>query len=199
MGPASSYKFIGGAFRRIMNVTPLPNGRIEFTTGGQRFPLEAEDVPALAAAVLGPSSLKQFPRQLGAGQETVSEGTGKTEARVYVPTSDGGAERNLNFAKANLAAYLTWVEREPERKKAQQAAMEKVRQAEKAMEELKASVRNYAAEATLLARALAAYNAFRNTNIGTWEGVFAPFNVDKLTVDRWVRVVQDIDKTTAPK
>lgn len=46
---------------------------------------------------------------------THAVGSGSAIARVYEPTSDDQAQRNLNFALANLNAYKAWVEGKAER------------------------------------------------------------------------------------
>ena len=44
------------------------------------------------------------------GKATVAVGTSPSglQARVYRPTTEEQAKRNLNFAIANLAAYVDW-------------------------------------------------------------------------------------------
>lgn len=113
------------------------------------------------------------------GKKTYRTGYGDVEARVYAPESEGQAQRNLNFARANLKAYLDWMEEEPLRKK-------------KAEEESKS-------REVYSSRALRAYNSQGDTKHTSWESVFSPSAVSKTVVDAWIKLVKDIDASYVPK
>lgn len=183
-----------------MGVFTRPNGRVQFAVGADTFLLEEAQIPALATAILHPKPVRLTSPVFGKdGQETVIVGEGSTEARVYVPTSDGGAERNLNFARANLAAQRIWAEREPERKaKARREADEraaKLAAAQKAMDELAATVGDFTrgvGKSIQRGRALRAYNARYDTTYPSWDRTGASPRI----VDTWIAVVDAIDSTT---
>lgn len=113
------------------------------------------------------------------GKKTYRTGYGDVEARVYAPESEGQAQRNLNFARANLKAYLDWMEEEPIRKK--QAETESKNRE------------------VYSARALRAYNSQGDTKHTSWASVFSPNAVSDTFVDAWIKLVKDIDASYVPK
>ena len=200
MATAPTNFTFANAFNNQMGVVTRPSGRVQFSLDGGGFLLEAAQKAALANAVLNPTSVRLTkPLSRTSEPETVIVGEGKTEARVYVPTSDGGAERNLNFARANLAAQQIWAEREPERKaKARRETDEraaKLAAAQKAMDELAATVGDFTRGVGMSiqrSRALRAYNARYGTTYPSWERTGST----PRTVDTWIAVVDSIDSTS---
>lgn len=119
------------------------------------------------------------------GIVTMRVGIGSTEARVYAPNSRRGAERNLNFAVANLAAYLDWEKREAERLLEEEAKARAERESRDDREEIER-------------RALAAFNDQSGTKHIYWTQAFYPRPLDQTVVDAWSRLVRTID-ASAPK
>lgn len=137
----------------------------------------------LAADMLGTSLIsKKMGRD---GVVTLSVGVGSAEARVYEPTTEQAANRNLNFARANLAAYLRWQDGAAQRRADEIAEAERIAEQEKELKERELTQR----------RSLAAYNDQAGTHHPSWASVFFPRPVDQEVVDAWSQLVRHIDNS----
>ena len=105
------------------------------------------------------------------GKPSLRVGNGSSKAVVYAPTCEQEAQRNLNFARANLAAYTGWLDEAPARAKAELEAKNR---------------KDYER------RGLEAYNMQANSKHSSWSAVFWPRLEDKTVVDAWVKLVKDI-------
>lgn len=94
------------------------------------------------------------------GKASVTVGQGGTQARVYRPTSEEQAIRNLNFALANLEAYVRW----DRQGRAEQARIEQAREENLRKAEAEAKRRE-----TRLKNGLDLYNKVHSTRHMTWD------------------------------
>lgn len=135
--------------------------------------LNARDAADYADAVLKATAYipeaKITPR-FSLTPEHYRVGTGSTQARVNVPDSDTQALRNLNFAVANLRAYVEWVAGSKER-------------ADKEAEELMLLAVN--------SRGLRVFNALNSSDYKSWAEV--PGNNPDLR-DKWKLIAEDAVK-----
>ena len=137
----------------------------------------------LAADMLGTSLIsKKMGRD---GVVTLSVGVGSGEARVYEPTTEQAANRNLNFARANLAAYLRWQDGAAQRVADRLERERKLAEQEKGLKERELTER----------RSLAAYNDQAGTHHPSWKSVFFPRAVDQEVVDAWSKLVRHVDNS----
>lgn len=137
----------------------------------------------LAADMLGTSTARRSKDN--SGLVTFTVGVGSTEARVYEPTTDQGANRNLNFARANLAAYLHWHEDAAQRRADEIERERKLAEQEKELKERELLER----------RSLAAYNDQAGTHHPSWASVFFPRPVEREVVDAWSKLVLHVDNS----
>lgn len=98
------------------------------TAHGRFSVLRDEDLPAFLGAVIDRSTRlgNKIKHVVLDGKPSIKVGDGTKAGIVYKPTTDDQAERNLNFALANLAAYNYWVETgkaEEERKAKREAEL----------------------------------------------------------------------------
>lgn len=130
------------------------------TTGNQSVVLNTEQVVKLSHELLAHSLNTPAVRKLAATDKeplTIAAGqiNSSTEARVYAPADKGAAQRNLNFAIANLAAYNYWVEEGEAKAKA--AAEAKAKAEAEAKRKAKQDEHEYAG-------ALSLYNRVNGTS-----------------------------------
>jgi hypothetical protein len=137
--------------------------------------LNAVDAAAFADAVL--KGTGHIPEAFTHHSDTIPKhyrvGVGNTQARVNVPDSDTQALRNLNFAVANLRAYVEWVAGSEDRAKLE-------------------------AESLMLlavnSRGLRVYNALRRSDYKSWVDV--PGNTQALR-DKWKRIADEASNADA--
>ena len=167
------------------------NGQTVVRTSAATLPLNAKDIPAIAQDLFQSSHDHYSTRVLTAGKanggsDTIVVGYDGTEARVYSPETEQAAQRNLNFALANLAAYNRF-------HKVTKPALEKAK-AEEAVK--KAKIKEAEAEALKGLResadGLAFYNKQNNTTYGSWASI--PF-MGSIVRGQWIELAK-ADKAT---
>jgi len=143
-------------------------------------------------ALVANELLKRLPTAKGV-QTTVQDGRSTIavdNARVYQALTEGEAQRNLNFALANLESYLYWerkgraekIEREANLKRAEERKAKELADAKKAAE-----------EATRLSKkALAIYNAVNSTNY-----VRFPVLMGSTQLQKWLDVAREAEKVAS--
>ena len=116
------------------------------------------------------------------GKATVAVSNGGLEGRVYRPTTEEQAQRNLNFAIANLTAYVDW----DQRGRAEQirAELEAKRKAELAEAEARL-------KEVRLKNGLDLYNKVHNTRHLTWAG---PIFVPAAQREAWAKQAEELAK-----
>jgi hypothetical protein len=154
--------------------------------------LRDADLPAFLKAMLD-NSMRTKGRTTTVtvdGKPSVKVGDGGAAGIVYKPTTDDQAKRNLNFALANLAAYVEWettgkAEAEAEAKKKAEA-LESLRKQAKEIEERAAKRRaEEAAENRKRRDALLFYNKVNLTSFYTWSGI--PF-MSETIIKHWIEL-----------
>lgn len=139
------------------------------------------------------------------GHESLEVGEDSTRAVVFKPTSDTQAQRNLNFAIANLFAAVEWYESgkakaEEAKKKAEAEAKAEAerKEAERKAREEKARKEREDNE-KLEAEALKLYNATYGTTHSSWIYVGGGlYSWEKSALKRkWVEVAREARKAKA--
>ena len=176
------------------------NTRIE-TVPGYAAILDLDEVAKLSSELFRMSFFASNPREAMDGdRKSIVAGSGSSRAAVYVPDTEAQAERNLNFAIANLKAYVDWVEtgRKEAEEKAEKLRKEKEEAAEKARLEKERRERVLREEIERQRKAqeerkgaLKLYNASTGRNDAYWR---EPQHV----IDRWIelyRTAQRVPRT----
>lgn len=114
------------------------------------------------------------------GKATVSVGQGGLEGRVYRPTTDEQAERNLNFAIANLEAYVDWEKRGREAQAKAELEAKRAAELKAAQDRLKE---------TQLKNGLELYNKLHSTRYLTWASL--PY-VPPAQREAWAKQAQEL-------
>jgi len=155
--------------------------------GGIHTVVVDRDVPALAFELFNKSA--RFGRDIKAttqdGKPSIKVGTGSMAGIVYKPTTNEQAERNLNFALANLAAYEEWERTGRKVAEAREAAL---KAAEKRVAEEKAKreaeeAKRQAEHARKRADALTFYNLTNGTRFYSWSSVGL---IGEARIQQWI-------------
>lgn len=116
------------------------------------------------------------------GKASVFAGNGGIQARVYRPTTEEQAQRNLNFAIANLSAYVEW----DQRGRAEQARIEKER--EENLRKAEAEAAKEKARQARLKAGLDLYNKTTGSRALTWG--YTP--VGPVKQEEWAKKAEEL-------
>jgi hypothetical protein len=160
--------------------------------GSTRTVLKSEDIPQFAYELFANSGYTPRARinLPGGGTPFISVGTGDEQARINTPSNEKQAERNLNFAIANLKAYQQWVSvTKPaiERKKQEDLA----RLEAEAKAEAKAKAEKEAIEKKQAARSKAGLDLYNRT-FGTTFSSWASAHLSLSTREEWADKAEEI-------
>lgn len=156
------------------------------------------DLPAFLQAVISrsPRYKRSARTVVQDGKPSIKVGDNGAAGIVYKPTTQDQAERNLNFALANLAAYLEWerVGKAEAERKAKREAEEKAAAERRAKAEAEANLRRIEQEE---ADGIRAYNKAMGTSYRKFSDVLFMGSIAKKQWIELGKAQKQIDRDRA--